>query len=198
MAWRCSIAVCIRQEGNDGGAALYPHPRFDLDEGVGWQVGFRPGAKADETDFIAPADMVSLFKIADNPPRNQSGNLPNANRALRGFKHNQIALIRLGGFLPHGAHETAGTVPRLHNAPISRGAVDMDVKYGKKNPHLDRLATREGGMLHLLHHINPAIRRGNQRPFLAGRYALRVSEEKKDEEGAKNKDRSRCPPSCDE
>src|SRR5580658_1258502 len=93
-------------------------------------------AEADQPDALAGGEQRALVGETDDPPGDEAGDLDNAKSPRRRIDHDAVALIVLARLVEVGAHEQAGAIDDLSDAPLDRRAIHVAIEYR----HEDRYA----------------------------------------------------------
>ena len=79
--------------------------------GPGGQIDVDPAAEADQADALAGVDHVAFADEGEDPPRDQPGDLGEADpQAVRAFDQEMLALIVLARLVEVGVDELAGHI----------------------------------------------------------------------------------------
>src|SRR5262249_30049101 len=98
------------------------------------KVNVNAGAETDHTDALTGPKAVTFSREANDPARNQAGDLNDGNALTGAGDDNEcVSLIVLARFVEIGADEFAGAIDDALDASGDRAAIDVTVKHAHEN-----------------------------------------------------------------
>ena len=93
------------------------------------QIDVDARAEADQAEAVARAEIRAFVDEADDAPRDQAGDLHDAERARRALDDDAVALVVLARLVEIGVEEQAGLVGDARHAALDRRAVHVAVEH---------------------------------------------------------------------
>ena len=107
----------------------------------GGEIDVDARAEADEAVALAARERVAGLHVAEDPPRDQSGDLHAGDVvAARRAQVQRIALVLERRLVERGVDEAAGVIPRVDDRAVDRAAVRVDVEHVHEHADLERVA----------------------------------------------------------
>src|SRR5215211_4644716 len=97
------------------------------------QIDVDARAEPDHADPLAGADRVALAHEGNDAPRDQAGDLHDADSRPAGGDHERIALVVLAGLVEIGVDELAGRIHHALDAPARRAAIHVTIEHAHED-----------------------------------------------------------------
>jgi hypothetical protein len=104
-----------------------------------------PVSQADEAVALSARERAARLDVAQNPARDQSGDL-NARHivAFGGSQMKRIALVLKRRLVEGGIEKAAGVIPGVDDAAVDRTAVRMNIEHVHEHADLESIAVEVG------------------------------------------------------
>src|ERR1700676_1831255 len=200
---QCSVSLSLRgragmnwlrnrQEGKDRGSSLDAIARLHLDRGVAIEQNIHARTKLDESDPLAAGYVISHFKIENDAPRNQAGDLLEYHGTAFAFHGDDVLLVLLRRIRLHGIEELAALITHVADHACNRRAVHVNIEDAKKDADPVPRSSARSHQRYIGHFAVPG---GNDGPRERGNRALGITE-KPQKESSQQQQRNGVRPSC--